>query len=242
MKKSAVHIGTSGWSYPHWSGPFYPPDLADAEQLAFYTRHFASVEINNSFYNLPSARALARWRETVPGKFVFSAKASRYITHVKKLKDPRQTLPKLLKRLETLGDRLGPILFQLPPNWRFNAERLEAFLSQLSADYHYTFELRDPSWLNDHAFELLERHDAALCLYDFGGRSSPVRATTDFVYIRLHGPSEEPYRGKYHARTLDKWARRIREWSEEKRSVYCYFDNDEAGYAAQNARQLQDKL
>lgn len=237
-----IYIGTSGWSYPHWKGPFYPADLPERERLDFYTRHFNSVEINSSFYSLPPAETLARWRDGVPGGFVFTAKASRYITHIKKLKDGAGTLPKLLNRLETLAEHLGPVLFQLPPNWHFNEARLIDFLGALDAGHRYAFEFRDPSWLNDRTYELLERHNAALCVYDIGGRASPAAATADFVYIRLHGPSREPYRGRYHPQTLAKWARCIRAWRAENKTVYCYFDNDEYGYAARNAAQLAAKV
>lgn len=242
MKNSdLIHIGTSGWHYDHWRGPFYPEDLAKKEFLSFYRQHFNTVEINNSFYQLPSKKTLAEWRESVPAGFIFAVKGSRYITHMKKLKDPGQSLPPLLERLQVLGDRLGPILFQLPPRWHFNAARLEAFLTALPPDYRYALEFRDPSWLHQEAYRLLRKKGAAFCIYELAGRLSPKEVTADFVYIRLHGP-EGAYQGCYDKQTLAGWAGAISAWTGRGLTVFAYFDNDEAGYAAQNALELQEML
>jgi len=145
-KKSRIHIGTSGWSYDHWVGPFYPDGLSGDEFLGHYAKSFRTVEINNSFYHMPEKKTLRRWARTVPDNFMFSLKASRYITHMKRLKDPRKPVSKFLKTAEALGDKLGPVLFQLPPKWRVNRERLESFLESLPGGHRYAFELRDPSW------------------------------------------------------------------------------------------------
>jgi len=241
MNQDLVHIGTSGWHYNHWSGPFYPEDLAKKEFLSFYQQHFRTVEINNSFYQLPSEKTLTEWRDSVPQGFIFAVKGSRYITHMKKLKDPDQSVPPLLERLQALGDRLGPILFQLPPRWHFNEERLEAFLESLPRDYRYALELRDPSWLNQGAYRILSKHGAAFCIYELAGRLSPKEVTADFVYIRLHGPGDA-YQGRYDKQTLGGWAGAISAWTAKGLTVFIYFDNDEAGYAAQNALELQDML
>jgi uncharacterized protein YecE (DUF72 family) len=240
-KVSNLHIGTSGWHYEHWEGPFYPKDIAKSGYLAYYVQHLQTVEINNTFYQLPDTATLRTWRETVPEDFTFAVKASRYITHMKKLKDPQEPVPNFLERIDVLGDTLGPILFQLPPNWYFNGERLEAFLETLPSGYRYTFELRDPDWINDEAYALLEAHNAAFCIYDFHGRQSPKMVTADFVYVRLHGPYEA-YRGKYDTETLSGWAGAVSTWLRQGKDVYCYFDNDEAGYAVQNALELQSYL
>lgn len=241
QNKNLIHIGTSGWHYDHWRGPFYPEDLAKKEFLQFYRQHFHTAEINNSFYQLPSEKTLIDWRESVPDGFIFAVKGSRYITHMKKLKDPDQSVPPLLERIQVLGDRLGPILFQLPPRWHFNEERLQAFLESLPRDYRYTLELRDPSWLNQEAYRILEKHGAAFCIYELAGRISPKEVTADFVYIRLHGPGDA-YQGRYDRQTLAGWAGAISAWTAQGLTVFCYFDNDEAGYAAQNALELQDML
>lgn len=232
-----VLIGTSGWSYPHWHGPFYPRDLTHETRLAFYAKHFESVEINSTFYRLPDRKVFKAWHDAVPGDFVFAVKASRFITHMKKLKAPALALRSFFRRIEALGDKLGPVLFQLPPRWRCNPERLRSFLGLLSRGFRYAFEFRDPSWLTPDIYGLLLRRDAALCLYELAGYRSPLVVTSKLVYIRLHGP-KGPYQGCYDGRALARWAKKIRAWSAEGRSVCCYFDNDQLGYAALNAREL----
>ena len=239
--KSLIHIGTSGWHYDHWRGPFYPEDLAPGEFLKFYQEKFQTVEINNSFYRLPSEKALIDWRENVPPGFIFAVKGSRYITHMKKLLDPEKSLAPLMERVPLLEDRLGPILFQLPPRWHFNAERLRDFLTALPRGYRYALEFRDPSWLNHEACRLLREHRAAFCMYEFAGRVSPKEVTADFVYIRLHGPGGA-YQGRYQREPLAAWAADISAWSAQGKEVFCYFDNDEAGFAALNALELQEML
>jgi uncharacterized protein YecE (DUF72 family) len=237
----SIRVGTSGWSYEHWKGPFYPVRQAGAHMLEFYTRLFRTVEINSSFYHLPAQATLKRWRETTPADFLFTAKASRYITHMKKLGDPRRSMSVFLRRIRLLGDKLGPILFQLPPRWRFDGERLAAFLDALSGEFRYAFEFRDRSWLNEEVFELLSCHGAALCIYELDGFLSPRKITSDVVYVRLHGP-DGPYRGSYDDRSLAGWAADLARWAAQGRTVYCYFDNDERGYAARDALRLQAML
>jgi len=239
--KAPVHIGTSGWHYAHWRGPFYSDNLGADRFLAYYAARFPTVEINNSFYRLPSEQALETWRDTAPPGFIFAVKASRFITHLKKLQDPERSLAPFLDRIALLGEKLGPILFQLPPRWHFDAARLAAFLTVLPAAHRYTLELRDRSWINASALKLLTAHGVAFCIYELAGYLSPREVTADFVYIRLHGPGG-PYQGQYDLWTLTAWARAIAAWSQQGREVFCYFDNDEAGYAAKNALQLQELL
>ena len=218
------------------------PDLRPKQdRLAYYVKHFQSVEINNSFYHLPREATLRHWRDAAPSGFVFSAKASRYITHMKKLKETQQSVATFLRRIGILEDRLGPILFQLPPRWRSNPHRLTAFLDTLSSDFRYAFEFRDRSWLTEHTYALLAAHGAALCIYELDGYLSPQVVTADFLYIRLHGPAG-PYQGSYDDATLSGWANAFPDWLDQNRLVYCYFDNDEAGYAARNALSLQSLL
>ncbi|MGD2245263.1 MAG: DUF72 domain-containing protein [Candidatus Aminicenantes bacterium] len=236
-----VHIGTSGWHYDHWEGPFYPEGTAKKEYLEFYAQRFLTAEINNTFYQVPHKNTLIRWRDAVPQNFIFSVKASRYITHMKKLKDPQQALSKFLKQVEVLGDKLGPILFQLPPRWNVNPERLDSFLKALPASFRYTFEFRDPSWCQDCVYDLLTERDAAFCMYDFDRHQSPTEVTAGFVYIRLHGP-EGPYKGKYNSQSLSGWAGAIHAWAKREKEVFCYFDNDQSGYAAQNALDLKGMI
>jgi uncharacterized protein YecE (DUF72 family) len=236
-----VHIGTSGWHYKDWSGTFYPEGLPTKDFLEYYTRHFHTVEINNSFYQLPKKETLKNWRDIVPSDFIFTVKASRYITHMKKLKDAEKSLSPLLKRIDVLGDKLGPILFQLPPRWGLNLERLNDFLETLPSDFRYAFEFRDKSWLDPKAYEAIELLGAALCIYDMAGYISPKEITADFVYVRLHGP-DGPYKGHYDAKTLSGWAGAFSAWFRQGMEIFCYFDNDEKGYAVWNALKLQDMM
>lgn len=235
------HVGTSGWHYGHWVGPFYPEGMPAERFLDFYAEKFGSVELNNTFYQLPSRETLAAWRKQTPRDFVFAVKASRYITHMKKLKDPARSVTRFIDVVSALGDKLGPILFQLPPRWRVNTQRLGEFLDALPRDHRYAFEFRDETWFAPEVIDLLRRHDAAFCAYDLDGRQSPVELTTDLAYVRLHGP-DGPYRGSYDGRALRAWARRIGQWTGQGRTAFCYFDNDEAGFAARNALRLQEML
>jgi uncharacterized protein YecE (DUF72 family) len=234
-------IGTSGWHYPHWRGPFYPTDLPAAQMLAFYVRHFTSVEVNNSFYRLPTLPALESWRDTTSRGFCFAVKANRFLTHMKKLKDPETGLAKFLPRVEELGEKLGPILFQLPPHWKCNLERLGSFLAALPRGQSYSIELRDPSWHNPNVYCLLRRHNVAFCIYELSGFQSPLQITADFVYVRPHGP-EGAYQGSYSTASLETWARRLEEWGRGLEGAYVYFDNDQGGFAAHNALELKRML
>ncbi|MBN2025697.1 MAG: DUF72 domain-containing protein [Actinobacteria bacterium] len=236
-----INIGTSGWHYDHWKGSFYPDDISAGEMLGFYAERLGTVEINNSFYQLPEDKTLSEWRDMVPEGFAFSAKASRYITHMKKLKDPQEPVTTFIERVKVLGDKLGPILFQLPPRWKLNLERLRSFLDVLPVGHKYTFEFRDPSWFAEEVYEALSARNAAFCIYELAGRLSPKKVTADFVYVRLHGPGDA-YEGDYDAQTLAGWAGAFSTWAGKGLQVYCYFDNDQKGYAAQNALKLHDML
>jgi uncharacterized protein YecE (DUF72 family) len=238
---ASIYIGTSGWHYDHWKGPFYPQDIQSDDLLTFYMQHFQTVEINNSFYQLPEKETFDHWRETTPNEFRFAVKASRYITHMKKLKDPRQPVADFMERSEHLKDKLGPILFQLPPNWHVNVERLEQFLQVLPEDHRYTFEFRDPSWFDPRVYKLLEARGVAFCIYRLNQRDSPRQVTADFIYVRLHGP-DGSYQGSYDMQTLSWWAGAFSTWTQQGKDIYCYFNNDQGGYAVKNARQLKEML
>jgi uncharacterized protein YecE (DUF72 family) len=190
-----VRIGTSGFHYKHWKGPFYPAKLPAGKMLGFYSEHFYTVELNNSFYRLPEASAFDGWREATPENFVFSVKASRFITHNKKFKDPEHALDNLLLRAVRLGPKLGPILFQLPPHWRVNPERLRNLLEMLPRELSYTFEFRELSWINPEVDSILKKFNAAFCIYELAGYHSPLHVTADFAYVRLHGPESGKYQG-----------------------------------------------
>jgi len=239
MNESRLHIGTSGWHYKHWLGNFYPTGTRSVGFLTHYLRTFSSVEINNSFYRLPAADTLAQWKASVPPDFVFAVKASRYITHMKKLKEPQQSFSLFMSRVQVLGEKLGPILFQLPPSWHFDENRFRDFLEALPGTYRYAFEFRDRSWYNDKVYQLLASYRCAFCVYEIEYHLSPLEVTTDFVYVRLHGP-EAKYDGSYSDLVLSNWANRCQQWLSQGKSVYIYFDNDLYGYAPVNARRLQE--
>ena len=236
-----IRIGTSGWHYNHWRDRFYPDKLPASRMLAHYAAQFDTVELNNSFYRLPSESAFRDWRDTTPANFRFAVKASRFITHMKKLKDPEPALANFLPRAEILGRKLGPILFQLPPWWELNLERLEAFLEALPRGHRYCFELRNATWHTPEVFAALRSHNAAFCIYEIAGFQSAHDLTADFAYVRLHGPGGA-YQGSYSDATLAEWAQRIREWQRRLKQIYIYFDNDQEAFAARNALRLKELL
>ena len=236
-RRGEIFIGTSGWHYRHWVGRFYPEQSSGAAMFRYYVQHFHTVELNNSFYKLPEVATLRGWREATPSDLRFAVKASRFITHNKKLNDAEATLDRFLPRVEALGAKLGPVLFQLPPSWKLNLERLRDFLSLLPRRHRYAFEFRETSWNVPAVYELLGKYNAAFCIYELGGYRSPLEVTADWVYVRLHGP-EGKYQGRYGMSSLRQWAARIGEWSAQLKPVYVYFDNDESAYAPDNALQL----
>lgn len=240
-RRAAIIVGTSGWHYKHWVGPFYPEGTRTADMFRWYAAHFRSVEINNTFYRLPPASTFEAWRAQAPRQFLFACKASRFITHVKRLAVDASSIHRFFEAVDHLGNHLGPILFQLPPRWHRNAERLRAFLDELPHGYRYAFEFRDEDWIAPEITDLLHAQGAAYCAYDFDGRQPDVPVTAGFVYIRLHGPAGR-YQGSYDRRALTRWAERMREWQRQGRDVYCYFDNDQHGYAAADAATLDVML
>lgn len=221
-----VRIGCSGWSYKHWrGGGFYPKGLPHKQEFAYYASIFDTAEINGSFYRLPSEAAVQGWAEKAPDGFLFSWKASRFITHNKKLNDCADSIELVFGSMAPLGEHFGPVLFQLPPNLHFKPERLASFLGLLPPDRRCTFEFRHPSWYVPETFELLEKAGAALCISDHHDAPSPWEATAPFVYIRGHGPGGRYY-GRYEPDELERWAARIAAWRDGGKDVYAYFDND----------------
>jgi uncharacterized protein YecE (DUF72 family) len=205
----------------------------------FYAQHFDTVEINNSFYHLPSAKTFDNWRESSPPKFLFAVKGSRFITHMKKLKDPRPSSEKFFDVADRLGRKLGPILFQLPPRWKVNVERLAEFLESLPQRHKYVIEIRDESWLVPEVYALLRRHKTAFCIHDFADMKVPEEITANFTYIRFHGPTSAKYFGSYSSEQLREWAKRIEDWSQRLSAIYVYFNNDPGGEAVRNALELK---
>lgn len=242
VQKGRVLVGTSGWTYDGWRGPFYPEDVRKADWLRYYGTQFATAEINGSFYRTPSLEAVRAWRDQTPDGFVFAWKASKFITHWKRLSDKsRNSIALLRTRLEALGPKIGPVLFQLPPQFRANRERLASFLRLLPKKYDYAFEFRHDSWYEKPILDLLRAHDVALCLSDHHDAPAPWTATARHVYVRGHGPGGA-YRGRYSAPTLRRWARQIARWRRQGRTVYCYFDNDQKSAAPKDAALLMQML
>ncbi|MFL6414961.1 MAG: DUF72 domain-containing protein [Bryobacteraceae bacterium] len=236
-----IRIGTSGWHYKHWVGNFYPHRWPASKMLGFYLERFDTVEINNSFYRLPPEKAVSDWYASTPANFRFAVKGSRFLTHMKKLADPAMGLEKFFSRSDLLREKLGPILFQLPPQWEINLNRLESFLDALPDWHRYAFEFRNPTWNTPELFELLRKHNAAYCPFHLAGYQSPIEITADITYIRLHGPGGK-YQGSYDDAALEAWARRIRSWREQLKAIYIYFDNDDSGYAPHDALRLRDMV
>lgn len=236
--RGQVFIGTSGWSYAHWRDAFYPPSLATGDFLAFYASLFPVVELNSSFYHLPREATIARWVSVTPRHFRFALKASRVLTHRLRLRDCAEPLGLFLRLARGFGDRLGPLLFQLPPGLHCDAALLADFLEFLPRDLRLTFEFRHQSWYNEAVFALLATHRVALCFHDFRGCEAPHELTSSFVYVRLHGP-QAPYTGSYNSAQLASWAGLVDTWASSGRDVYVFFNNDVGAHAVANARQLR---
>lgn len=230
-------IGTSGWNYRHWKELFYPSGLPVSKWLDFYSMHFTTVEVNSTFYRLPKPETFERWHDGSPQNFIWALKASRFITHIKRLKDCRDSLEILYSRASRLKNKLGPILFQLPPNLIFDNDTVSVFCKQLDQSYRHVFEIRHPSWVENNFFEILKAHNIAFCISDTAGRYPyNENLTSDFIYIRLHG-GKKLYSSEYSESELQEWANKIRGWGLEG---YIYFDNDFSGFAVKNAKRLQE--
>ncbi len=233
-----ARIGTSGWAYPDWREVFYPRGLRPAEWLAYYARVFDTVEVNASFYRLPTERLVTGWLARTPPHFRFAVKAWRAITHFRRLEDCADLLDRFFARITLFGDRLGPVLFQLPPRFPVDADRLARFLERLPAGQRYAFEFRDPSWHVEPVYRTLRAFGAAFCPFDLAGLTGPRVVTAGFVYVRLHGHRHR-YRGAYGEALLADWAAWLRRRLEERREAWIYFDNtDEAAHAVTDAIRL----
>jgi uncharacterized protein YecE (DUF72 family) len=237
---SAVRIGTSGWHYASWWGPFFPPDIRKQDALTWYASQFSATELNAPFYRTPTPEAVRGWVEQTPGDFVFAWKASKFITHWKRLSERSENSIELLEsRLKVLGCKAGPVLFQLAPRFEANRERLASFITMLPKRRRYVFEFRHPSWYDDAILDLLREHDVALCISDHHHAPAPWEVTARHVYLRPHGPGGR-YQGSYRADVLRTWARRIEHWRRAGRDVFCFFDNDQKSAAPKDARRLAE--
>lgn len=236
-------VGCSGWSYADWRGLVYPAELPQRRWFEHYAATFETVELNTTFYRLPSDHAVDGWREQAPAGFLYAAKVGSFGSHRKKLREPTTWLPRHLAQVDRLGDRLGPNLLQLPPRWKRNTERLDAFLAAAPKRIRWAVELRDPSWLHDETYEVLRTHGAALCLQDLLV-DHPWILTTDWTYVRFHGPDalRHPYGGRYTGRRLRPIADRLAEWLDDGTDVCAYFNNDQKAAAWYDARWLDRAL
>jgi uncharacterized protein YecE (DUF72 family) len=233
-----IHVGTSGWQYDDWRGVFYPERLPKRKWLAHYSATFSTVEVNNSFYRLPSEETFARWREESADGFLFAVKASRFITHIRRLRDCRDPVDRFWSRASRLGDKLGPVLFQLPPNLAADPERLRDFLGVLPESMRAAFEFRHDSWRTDEVLDLLDRAGAAWVLADRPGARVPLVVTGRWAYVRFH--QGRPTHPGYTREKLRRWAERIA--GLEAAEVYCFFNNDPEAAAPADAATLSRLL
>jgi uncharacterized protein YecE (DUF72 family) len=239
---SGIWIGTSGWTYDGWRGSFYPDDEPKKNWLSWYSTQFSTTEINGSFYRTPSLEAVRTWREQTPEDFLFAWKASKFITHWKRLTEKCENSIELMEtRLKALGPKAAVVLFQLPPQFGKNEPRLRSFLGMLPRKYRYAFEFRDSAWYEDDVLQTLAERNVALCISDHHDAPAPFEVTARHVYLRGHGPGGK-YRGSYPNMTLDCWARHIETWRRQRRDVFVYFDNDQKAAAPRDAVRLMKRL
>ena len=236
-----MRIGCSGWNYRHWRGLFYPEKLPVKRWFAHYAETFDTVEINNSFYRLPKAETFDAWREQAPPGFCYAVKANRFLTQAKKLKDCEEPIERMMTPFRHLGDRLGPILYQLPPRFKVNLERLESFLDIVPKDVANVFEFRDPSWYSDAVFTLLDRYGASFCIHDMPGSVTPREAVGPLAYVRFHGAISK-YWGNYPEERLLEWADWVKAQSDGGRAVWAYFNNDPEAQAIDDALTLRSMV
>jgi uncharacterized protein YecE (DUF72 family) len=230
-----IRIGCSGWSYPHWRKRFYPEKMPAREHFAFYAQHFNTVELNNSFYRQPPRERFEAWRDQAPPGFFFAVKGSRYVTHIKRLAVEKKSVDLVVDAALGLGEKLGPILFQLQANFHADLERLERFVGMLPRNARFTLEFRHDSWLVPAVFELLRAHGIALCIPDHPKMPKSFEITSDFTYIRMHLP---PLGLGYGQRALQPWAERVIGWRRAGLDVFLYFNNDMEGHAIKDAQTL----
>lgn len=236
-----IRIGASGWSYDHWQGILYPDPTPTGKRLRYYIEHgYDTVEINNTFYRWPRPATFQGWRDAVPSEFRYAVKASRGLTQYRKLHEPEEWIERMGIGLDALGDRLGIVLFQLPPHMPINLPRLESFLEKWPARFPAAFEFRHASWHVDATYELLEKRHAAYVVMSGAQLPCVLKATASFVYIRFHGPDNNHlYAGSYSDDDMRWWADRIREWQAQGQDVWAFFNNDGGGNAIRNADTLR---
>lgn len=237
-----ILIGTSGWTYPSWRGTFYPEDLPSRRYLEFYAQEFPTAEVNYSFYHLPKPVTYEKWAGQVPEGFVFAVKASRLITHTKRLRDVEEPWETFVGNACSLGAHLGPVLLQFPPSFRCDRNRLAAFLKMAgSSGVSLVFEFRHESWFTDEVYRLLRRHNAALCIADSPDYPRRDVVTADFAYFRFHGRTDL-FASRYSKAELAEETKKIKRYLKDGLDVFVYFNNDAQGHAVENARMLRGLL
>jgi uncharacterized protein YecE (DUF72 family) len=229
-----LYVGTSGWQYRHWKRVFYPEKLPQREWLPYFAKRFQTVEVNNTFYNLPEETVFEHWKEATPGDFVFALKMSRYLTHIKRLHDPEEPVHRFMERARKLGRKCGPVLLQLPPSLEADCGVLDEALSTFSPAVRVAVEFRHESWFTAETRKLLEKRRAALCLADSPQRKQPYWRTADWGFVRFHEGRGSRAPG-YERDALRTWARRIADTWGPRDDVFAYFNNDTAGYAIEDA-------
>jgi len=238
-----IHVGTSGWSYQHWEGVLYPPGLPPRQRLDHYLRRYHTVELNASYYRWPTDGAFAYWRQKLPPHFILAVKAPRGLTHQRRLYGPEPWIARIRRGLARLAPTRALLLVQLSPHFEIDLARLDYFLGCAAPDLRIAVEMRHPSWHQEPTFQLLERHRAAYCVMSGAGLPCVVRGTAEVVYVRLHGPDQGAlYAGSYPDDDLRWWADRAREWEDQGREVFVYFNNDGGGNAVRNADRLRELL
>ena len=238
---SRIHVGCSGWVYKHWRGIFYPEGLPQTRWFERYAEEFDTVEINASFYRLPLASTFEGWREKAPPGFRYAVKVNRFITHMKKLFDCETEVDRFIALARPLGEKLGPLLYQLPPSLHKNVERLDSFLARLPRDIEQVVEFRHKSWYDDEVLEVLDSHGIGFVAHDLKGLVSPRWASARTAYVRLHGTSGRCH-GRYSDEALTEWTDWCLEQARTGRSVWCYFNNDIHGHAIEDARTLKSMV
>jgi len=241
--RGAVRVGCSGWQYKDWRGVVYPPDIPQRRWFEHYQTLFDTVELNSTFYRLPPPETVEKWAKAAQPGFLYAVKLGGFGTHRMKLRDGASWLPNHLDRVVRLGVHLGPTLVQLPPRWRRNVARLDEFLSIVPTTMRWAVEVREPSWMHDDVFDVLRRHDVALCVHDLL-EDHPFVLTTNWTYLRFHGPDaiRRPYHGSYGQHRLRAWAERVLPLLERGEDVYAYFNNDWHGNAVKDAATLRDQI
>jgi len=239
--KFNIRIGTSGWYYSHWSGLFYPAKLPKTKWFQYYAKHFDSVEVNNTFYQLPKQQSVKKWYVQAPKNFIYTVKANRYITHIKRLKDTPEALERFFKTVDLLKQKLGPVLYQLPPSLQKDLDLLGGFIRLLPKNRIAVFEFRHESWYSEDTFELLNQFNVGFCVHDMPAKQTPRIITGNIIYIRFHS-STGRYSGNYTKSALKNRVHWLKKQNKKARRIYIYFNNDFNAFAVENAKQIKEQI